>query len=90
MVLYEKYFPRAERVMACKQRSPARSRGRAGMTGAAGKSAAHPPLNHSDTAHIFQGSSLLSYGFRGPGDRSNYIKEDPRIVGEQNKMILHP
>lgn len=38
----------------------------------------------------FWGSSLLCYGFRGTDDRGNYIKEDPRIVGEQSNMIWHP
>lgn len=86
-------FLSCQRVMACKQQSTAKCWGRTQRAGAAGKSAAwySPPplLNHSGTAHIFQGSSLLCYGFRGPDDRSNYIKEDPRIMEEQNKMILN-
>lgn len=81
-----------EKVLTCKQQSPAKCWWRTWTTRAAAKSAAWyfllPFLNHSDSAHIFQGSSLLGYGFREPDDRSNYIKEDPRIIEEQNNMIL--
>lgn len=61
--------------------------GRAQREGAAGLIFSTSLLNHSGTAHIFQGSSILCYGFRGAGDRSNYIKRTQNC--EEQNMIWY-